>query len=365
MVTKEATTEMPINLGDVTIAHDYSDETVGIKEYSVSSYGIDFAVEGYVRRLQNGDINIPEYQRKFIWDQNRASRFVESLLLDLPVPGIFLYRDRDSEVLSVVDGQQRLQTLRFFYEGKFADSGRGFALTGLETRFNGVTYEKLDIADRRRLDNSLIRATVIRQDKPDDEATSQYFVFERLNTGGVALSSQEIRAAIYGGQFNELLHELNTDESWRTLYGKNLEDKRKRDEELILRFLALYFDGNTYSRPMKSFLNKFMKGNRNLQKYTTDQITPLFINTVHCVLDKLGSDAFKPTKSLNAAMLDSLLIGIARRLESKPIVSDIVDDFNLLRKNEVFFELISYTTSDPERVRRRIELATEAFANVE
>ena len=206
---------------------------------------------------------------------------------------------------------------------------------------------------------------MIRQDKPDDEATSQYFVFERLNTGGVALSPQEIRAAIYGGKFNELLHELNSDSAWRTLYGKNQKDKRKRDEELILRFLALYFDDAVYARPMKGFLNKFMKENRGLQKYTRDQITPLFTGTVNCILDKLGNEAFKPSKTLNAALLDSLMIGIARRLDSNPIQSDISREFTSLKQNLEFFELISDTTSAPERVRRRIELATEAFAVVE
>jgi len=365
MVLEEVQVAATDEVGEQDIEQDNSEETVGIKEYAVTSYGIDYDVEGYVRRLQSGDIVIPEYQRKFIWDQRRASRFVESLLLDLPVPGIFLYRDRDSEVLSVVDGQQRLQTLRFFYEGEFADSGKVFVLTGLETRFNGLTYNRLNIADRRRLDNSLIRATVIRQDKPDDEATSQYFVFERLNTGGVVLSPQEIRAAIYGGQFNKLLHELNGDFAWRTLYGKKQEDKRKRDEELILRFLALYFGDSGYTRPMKGFLNKFMKENRGLQTFTRDQIVPLFTDTVNCILDKLGNQAFKPSKSLNAALLDSLMIGIARRLDSKPIESDISEDFSALKRNPEYFELISDTTSAPERVRRRIELATEAFANVE
>ena len=364
MILGESQATLRESIEEHPIEQDNSDETVGIKEYSVSSYGIDYDVEGYVRRLQNGDIEIPDYQRKYIWDQKRASRFVESLLLDLPVPGIFLYRDRDSEVLTVVDGQQRLQTLRFYYEGNFPVSGRVFNLTGLETRFNGLTYQDLDVADRRRLDNSLIRATVIRQDKPDDEATSQYFVFERLNTGGVALSSQEIRSAIYAGEFNELLNELNGIDAWRTLYGKKQEDKRKRDEELILRFLALYFDGNAYKRPMKSFLNKFMKRNKRLEAYKRDQISPLFADTVSCVLDKLGRNAFKPSKALNAALLDSLMIAIARRLESKPINSDITDEYNALRNNREYFELISDTTSAPERVRRRIELATEAFADV-
>ena len=365
MVLEDTRVELSENTEDAVIDQDNSDETVGIKEYAVTSYGIDYDVEGYVRRLQSGDIKIPPYQRKYIWDQIRASRFIESLLLDLPVPGVFLYRDRDSEIQWVVDGQQRLQTLRFFYEGKFSDSGRVFALKGLETRFNDLTYEELDITIRRRLDNSLIRATVIRQDKPDDEATSQFYVFERLNTGGVALSSQEIRAAIYGVKFNALLHELNGNNAWRTLFGKTQKDKRKRDEELILRFLALYLEGKTYSRPMKAFLNKFMKGNRNLQSYDRDKIEPLFTSTVSCILEKLGADAFKPTKSLNAAMLDSLMIGIARRLESKAIISDISDEFLSLRQDSEFNELVSGTTSDPERVQRRIHLATQAFANVE
>ena len=350
---------------DQAIDQDNSDETVGIKEYSVSSYGIDYDIRGYVGRLQSGDIAIPEYQRKYVWDPRRASRFIESLLLDLPVPGVFLYRDQESEVLTVVDGQQRLQTLKFFYEGKFEDTGKKFSLAGLETRFNGRAYEELDIVDRRRLDNSLIRATVIRQVKPDDEATSQYFVFERLNTGGVALSAQEIRAAIYGGEFNELLHHLNGNATWRTLFGKKHEDSRKRDEELILRFLALYFNGNTYKRPMKGFLNKFMMDNRKLTKHSREEVELLFSDTVNCVLEKLGADAFRPSRSLNAALLDSLMIGIARRNMMKAIESDIEPIYKSLLEREDFLESISGGTASPDRVRRRIAIATEAFASAE
>ena len=350
---------------DLEIIADDSDETVGIKEYSVSSYGIDYDIKGYVGRLKSGDIKIPEYQRKYIWDQTRASRFIESLLLDLPVPGIYLYRDIDSEEQLVVDGNQRLQTLRGFYEGTFIGTDKPFKLTGLETRFNGLSYEDLQITDRRRLDNSFIRATVIRQIKPDDDATSQYFIFERLNTGGVALASQEIRAAIYGGSFNRLLHELNKDELWRLLYGKKSDDKRMRDEELILRFIALYFDGDNYRPPMKGFLNKFMKGNRNLQSYSRDDIVPRFEDTVRCILDKIGDDAFKRTTSLNAAMLDSIMIGVARRLETGTIMSDMRKAYMALRDSDDYDGLISDTTSAPDRVRLRIELATETFANVD
>ncbi len=348
---------------EIVIEQDNSDETVSINEKHVSSYGIDYDIRGYVRRLQSGDITIPEYQRKYVWDQKRASRFIESLLLELPVPGIYLYRDSASEKQLVVDGNQRLQSLRGFYEGRFVGTDKQFKLTGLESRYNGLSYKELDIVDRRRLDNSYIRATVIRQEKPGEDATSQYFIFERLNTGGVALASQEIRAAIYGGSFNRLLHKLNKTQAWRDLYGKESQDKRKRDEELILRFIALYFDRDNYRSPMKGFLNRYMKSNRDLKQVEGEQISQIFANTVICILEKIGTDAFKPTKSLNAAMLDSIMIGVACRNATAPIKSNIRTEFESLRNNETYLELISDTTSAPDRVRRRIEMAISAFAN--
>lgn len=348
---------------DVKIVAGYEDETVGISEYSISSYGADYDVEGIVRRLDKGDIEIPEFQREFVWDQKRSSRFIESLLLGLPVPGIFLYRERGSYKQIVIDGQQRLKTLLFFYANKFGESNIDFKLRGLETRFDGLTYKDLDASDRRRLDNSIIHATIIQQDKPDDSGTSQYFIFERLNTGGVALAPQEIRAAIYGGEFNKLLVNLNDNGDWRELFGRR--NKRKRDEELILRFLALYFRSNKYVPSMKAFLNSFMKQNQDLELYSEDLIRPLFENTVYTILNKIGPRAFKPTRAVNAALLDSLMVGIARRLETGTIDSNIKEQYRNLRKNKTFERLIADTTSAPENVRQRIQLATEAFSDVE
>ncbi len=360
MVVENITASFVDDEDDVEIEADYSDETVGLQEYSITSYGIDHDVEGLVRRLNRGDIKIPEFQRAFIWNPYRSSRFIESLLLGLPVPGIFLYREKGSEKYLVIDGQQRLKSLRVFYDDQ---PDQVFKLRGLETRFNGLAYKDLDSSDRRRLDNSIIHATVIRQDKPDDSGTSQYFVFERLNTGGVVLAAQEIRSAIYGGKFNELIVELNNNDNWRKLFGKR--NKRKRDEELILRFLALYFRSDEYVPSMKAFLNNFMKRNRNLELYSEDKIRPLFENTVCAILNKIGPRAFKPTRFVNAALLDSLMVGIARRLEKGAIESDIKEQYENLRKNEAFGRLIANTTSAVDNVRTRIQLATEAFSDVE
>ncbi len=364
MVAENATASFIDDEDDVKIEADYRDETVvRIQEYSITSYGIDYDVEGIVRRLKRGNIEIPGFQRGFVWNQKRSSLFIESLLMGLPVPGIFLFREKDSPKQFVIDGQQRLTTLQFFYDGKFGESGGDFKLRGLESRFNGRAYKDLDDSDRQRLDDSVIHATVIRQNKPDNDGSSQYAIFERLNTGGVTLVAQEIRAAIYGGEFNELIVALNNNDDWRELFGKR--HKRKRDEELILRFLALYFRSGVYAPSMKAFLNSFMKRNRNLELYSEDEIRPLFEDTVRTILNKIGPRAFKPTRAVNAAVLDSLMIGIARRLKAGSIETDIHPKYDDLLDMEAFQASIAARTSTAENVRTRIQLATKAFSDVE
>jgi hypothetical protein len=150
--------------------------------YSITSYGADYPVDGLVKRIDAGDIIVPEFQRQFIWPRPRIERFIESLLLGLPVPGIFLAREPESNRLLVIDGQQRLRTLSAFYKGILR--GREFKLSkGVQAQFVDRTYETLEEEDRRRLDDSIIHATVIRQDEPSDDQSSVYFIFERLNTG--------------------------------------------------------------------------------------------------------------------------------------------------------------------------------------
>ena len=315
---------------EVQIEGDYADEAVAVKQYTISGYGADFDVEGIVRRLQREDIEIPEFQRAFVWSKSKASRFIESLLMGLPVPGIFLYREKGLQKLRVIDGQQRLMSLLYYFEGKFKDSKHTFALQSLDSRFNGLAYNDLPDEDRRRLNDSIIHASIIQQEVPDDNGSSQYSIFERLNTTSTPLSSQEIRSAIYGGQFNDLILELNEFEAWRTLFGNR--STRKRDEELILRFLALYFCFDQYQPPMKSFLNQFMSENKALEVYDKPEMRKVFQDTARVVLEKLDGKAFKPRGPLNAAVQDSLMIGIARRLEKGPINAEITEEYESLKQ---------------------------------
>ena len=208
-------------------------------------------VDALVKRMESEDIYIPPFQREFIWTPLQSSRFIESLLFGTPVPGIFLSKDDDTKKLLVIDGQQRLRTLEYFYGGIFEASKKEFSLTGVQKRFEGLTYKRLSQVDRRQLNDAIIHATIIRS-APQEDDTAVHHIFERLNTAGTPLTHQEIRATIYLGEFNDLLEELNNDDNWRKVYGR--KSKRRKDQEFILRFFALFYNLDSYSPPMRKFL---------------------------------------------------------------------------------------------------------------
>jgi len=333
-------------------------------QYSMSSYGADYTVDMLVKRMAAGDIYVPPFQRGFVWSYIQASRFVESLLLGLPVPGIFLSREYNTQKLLVIDGQQRLSTLQFFYDGIFQPTGRQFTLKGVQPEFEGATYKTLKPEDRRRLDDSVIHATIVKQDKPEEDNSGIYYIFERLNTGGTLLLPQEIRSSIFQGEFDNLLKELNQNPTWRSIFGR--VSSHMRDQELILRFFALRFYCDRYSRPMKIFLNKYMGMNRHLKYQSREELTRIFVSTMETAAKSIGTNAFKLEKVITASILDSVAVGISCRLER----GDITDHVELARryqellKNEHFLNAVTVSTADEKNVRLRIEMATKVFADV-
>lgn len=331
--------------------------------YLISSYGADYPVDGLVKRISREDIYVPEFQRGFVWSYAQASRFVESLLLGLPVPGIFLFKEPDTQKLVVVDGQQRLRTLQMYYEGIIR--GREFALRGVCGEINGVTYRGLTEEDRRRLDDAILHATIFQQDDPRNDRSSIYLIFERLNTGGTALAPQEIRACVYRGPLNNLLKELAEHPKWREIYGS--PSLRGKDQELILRFFALYENSENYTRPMKGFLNDFMGQNRTLPENRLAEMRHLFVRTITLAADHLTRSAFRPERNLNAAVVDAFLVGLARRLDrgqvnNLPALKAAAD---AVLVNQEFLDAVTSGTTGVTAISRRLGLATSAFSNVQ
>ena len=333
--------------------------------YSITSYGADYPVDALVKRLNSEDVYIPPFQRDYIWTLKQASRFIESLLLGLPVPGIFLAREGDSQKLLVIDGHQRLRTLQFFYNVDFKEKGKGFSLKGVQKQFEGKNYKTLSESDRIKLDDSIIHATVVKQEEPSEDQSSIYHIFERLNTGGSLLQPQEIRSCIYYGEFNGLLNELNENEKWRSIYGK--PNVRLKDRELILRFFALYFGLNEYKRPMKHFLNSYMGKNRKLKINSKEELTTIFNNSIDIIYESMGNKSFRPVKAINAAVYDAVIVGIATRLSNGKIedLEAIKEKYESLLSEPEFQEAYKTNTSDEKVVKGRINLAINAFKDVQ
>lgn len=345
------------NLGDKRIERPF--------KYSMTSYGADYVVDLLVKRLNEGDIFIPKFQRQFVWNLKQSSRFIESLLLGLPVPGIFLSKEYATEKLLVVDGQQRLKTLQYFYNGIY-HNGREFKLRYVQPEYEGLTYKSLKDSDRRRLDNAIMHATIVKQDQPVEKISSSvFYLFERLNTGGTQLVPQEIRACVYHGPFNDLLAELNENIHWRSIFGKI--SRRLRDQELLLRFFALYFNSTNYSEPMRGFLNDYMAVNKNPKRKKLAEFRNLFTNSIAIIYDSIGDDAFRPVRALNAAVCESVLIGVTRRLKKGKIndLKGLKNRYLSLIKDEAYIDAIFTRTGLPLRVENRLDLATKIFDDLQ
>ncbi|MFA7249771.1 MAG: DUF262 domain-containing protein [Dehalococcoidia bacterium] len=338
--------------------------------YEITSYGIDFDVVGLVGRLERGDIDVPSFQRKFVWTPRQCARFVESLLLGLPVPGVFLYSEPKTRRLVVIDGQQRLKTLLAFYRGEL--DGKAFRLPVNEPSryqqfhpaFEGKMIGDLLEEDRRRLDSTIIHATVVRQDAPENDLTSVYHIFERINSTGTKLTAQEIRSAVYGGPLSDLLRQLNRQPAWREIFGP--ESKRLKDQELVLRFIALLYELESYARPMTDFLNSFMGRHQSLEDLNANEISRVFDDTMVLLTRSLGRRAIRPAGPLNAAVFDAVAVGLARRVLRGPVT-----DLDGLKQAHIallarpdFWEWAGRATSDDASVTGRVQAAIDLFAEI-
>lgn len=322
--------------------------------YEITSYPADITLQGYVDKWKKEQLIIPEFQREYIWDQVKASKLIESFLLGLPVPNVFLYQDKKTKKQSIIDGQQRVLSIIKFFTGdtKFKK------LKNVLPKWQGKTYETLEEADRNQLDDSILRATVVQQLDPDDN-TSIYKIFERLNTSSVALNPMEIRKCVYSGDYFKLLEELNTLEEWRLILGQPKPDKHLKDIELILRCLALRENWQAYKKPMKSFLNDYMAKAKNFDAEKLSTIKKEFENTCKKLHSEVGEKPFHLHERLNYAAMDSIFFAVSKNLNS----TEVKQSYQKLTANPEYQACVRQNTSDVDELKKRFELAFSVFSN--
>jgi uncharacterized protein with ParB-like and HNH nuclease domain len=325
--------------------------------FNINYYGADYPIDALVRKMDREEIYIPKFQRQYVWSVKEASLFIESILLGLPVPSIFLAKDKYTNRLLIIDGQQRLKTLQYYIHGYFPDK-KPFKLKGVIPQFNGLAFHDLDSKDQYNLKDFTIHATVIAE---SGDSNRMYYLFERLNTTGTPLTPQEIRNAIYHGEFNDLIQSLATQEIWSKLYGKY--DKRLKDQELILRFFALHFKFEEYKGNMKDFLNEFMLKNRTLDRINGNLLSETFNKTIDTIYKSIGPEPFKLNRVFNTAFYDVVMLIVSWNLNKldKSIISSW---HNRLRDDLIFKEYLRSRTTSRESIHRRIDYAKSVLSNI-
>ncbi len=352
--------------------------------YNITSWGADLSFRELIAQYEEGALLKPELQRHYVWDKPEASRFIDSVLLGLPIPSIFLAKTVDERML-IIDGYQRIMTVYDFVRGIFTGDGKVFKLSNSEKinkKWRGKAFSELPESDQRKIRGTTIHAIIFVQKQPRDNDTSMYQVFERINTGGRTLLPQEIRNCVYQGLFNSLLIELNKNQKWRNLYGLPTADSRMRDMEFILRFFALSSHELLSSKDdgrisLKKYLNEFMGSSDVRQPDKLDSMRENFIQTASLVHDRFGKEAFhnispkeqgKLIKKFNPTIFDSIMI--ASNLAARRGLVDTQDkDYRKLRlellHNDEYQDLIKVRTTDIDRIQKRVLLALQYLYNID
>jgi hypothetical protein len=330
-------------------------------QYDIATYPSDYTLSGIQELFKGGDLVVPDFQRQFVWNQKQSSLLIESFLMGLPVPPVFIYIDEDNKGL-VIDGQQRILSVIFFFDGYFGEETHQgkrqvFRLTGLSEKspYHNLRFVDLKETDQRKLRGSVLRAVNIKQLTPKADNSSVYHIFERLNTGGTALKPQEIRNCVYRGEIVTSLRTLNMDENWRKLLGKTSTDRYQRDIELVLRLFSLYQDWVKYEKPMKDFLNNSMRSNGTFDSAKSKRFLALFPQTCETIVKTLGVKPFHVRGPLNTSVLDAVLCSV---LENGGKVGiDFKSKFQHLIGSPAFEEKVRIATTNTATVRDRIRLA--------
>ncbi|MEY9910658.1 hypothetical protein ABIA35_006902 [Catenulispora sp. MAP12-49] len=335
---------------DVT-ADQHDALVVPLGERRLVTQPYDLSLATLVSDIEKGQLLLNvAYQRKYVWDRAKASRLIESFLLNIPVP-VCYFAENDDGTYEVIDGAQRVTSVNDFLSNKFRLRG-----VPVMSELEGKRYDELSPKDARRLASRTIRCVVITADSHPD---IKFDVFERLNTGSATLHEQELRNCIYRGAFNSFLKNVADLHSFERILG-GIKNSRMAYEELALRFFALYDGISDYKPPLRQCLNQYMRSHRT--STPSKGTVKVFDETCDTVYEIFGADAFKLVRggqdtAFNRALFDAVMLPLAfadRRIavERSTGVRDLRD--RLLTDSE-FLADIGRATADRARMHGRVK----------
>lgn len=383
---------------EIEVDEESEEQEENIVEYDITSAPRDWNPSNIVEMIDSGFMEMPLFQRNFVWDIKRASKFIESLILGLPVPELFVYIEDDEEsTYKIIDGQQRILSIYFFIKGKFPKNNKTRSLIREKllrenlqkenlqkknlfedmlndkklfqdfklklapgSRYNNKTFNELDEMKLKFRLRRYVRAILIRQNKPDDNQDSMYEIFNRLNTGGVQLTAQEIRASLYYCPFYDMMMRINCNDKWRQLIGNDNLEIHSKDVEFILRAFAMLENWKEYSPRMLVFLNDYSHRSMSFESEKIDYLENLF----YSFLDSCSWLGYRPFYKENGrfsvSVFEAVFVAVcSKAYENHSLVEGEIDPnrFGMLKFDERFESYTRANSTSKENILNRIKTA--------
>lgn len=341
-------------------------------KYDIREFTIEYYVNKYSQGVENdtNELFVPDYQREFIWTDFRQSKFIESVMLGLPVPLIFVAEDSDGR-FEIVDGSQRIRTLNAFLSGQLT-------LDGLKklTELNGLRFTDLDSTRQRKFKNFAMRMIVL-NDQTTPEIRNE--MFDRINTSGVSLMPMEARRGIYKGDFTDFIIRLAKDERFTKLcpeagYAKD----RREEEEMVLRFCAFTESYPRFELPngtslknngVADFLNEYidMKNKANDHEDMAQKEESFFkvVSFIDRIFPNQGFAKAPGVVGVSKPYFEAIAIGAYMALLENPSLTPHDLAWSKVNKKQInrFFTILTcrYHTHTPQKLKERIDYAKKMF----
>lgn len=372
-----------------------NEEGYKLNRYEITTYVTQRSVESLIKWVDKRKIIIPDFQRDYVWPISSASKLIDSVLLNLPIPNIFLYKlyIGAEEVYYVVDGFQRIQTLKYFKENKWSQQSdikegqeqitqeqyHDFKIKYKTSEWHGKTYETLASEDRFNFDEYSVNLTIFEQNNPKNK-NSMFEVFERINTGSDRLSEQEIRNAIYPGEFLKKIRQLAQMEEYKKIIENDtIMKKRQNHIDLFLRLLTYYyifvhnFEVDTFkvTTSKRDTLNNACEyfnaiEENKYQNYLDDivkSIQTIYKFSSTAMYGKKRNEKAISTK-IHAVFAEALVIAVIKNNFEIKISEEEFMQFKIeFWETDQFEALFVQQTTTNKNIKARIELLLEVINN--
>lgn len=353
---------------------------VEIARYAITSYRTDRSVDNLIKWKTQGKLCIPNFQRDYVWKYKTCVKLIESILLGLPIPDLFVYKEVSAggEKYHLIDGYQRISTIEDFKKGIWKEGSsmeRRFKITNKQSKWYGKTYDTLSQEDKDFFDDYIFSLTIFDSPEKKESKKKLYMteVFERINTGSMKLSEQEVRNAVYSGIAIEKIKEIAKGHSFvcLTQNDQRIAD-RKKDEEIILRFATYYLAYTRYKKGKNSFYDSadtlFSSSKNEMLSnflYFSNKNNINYEEILIHVADALNYIAtFDPDAFYARSRDNTNLANRVHEILAEALIISAIE-LKTFSKDANYFELLKKHIWEEETTRELFTTATTSLDNVE